>query len=168
MASLPLDTSQDSSDIVGRTPSVLKNIQAQLPCGVYVGVEHLADELDLRRLVRVLLFELHDESESAILEWGVGGTDNDGVPIGKAMSTQAGGRRRSMAATYHVMTLSGTGDADTPAGGSVCIRCSHDQHWNHGWKLYGIRSNLKVSHQATTCGGGHDDRWIGGERWGEA
>lgn len=26
--------------------------------------------------------------------------------------------------TYHVMTLSATGDAETPAGGSVCIRCT--------------------------------------------
>jgi len=24
---------------------------------------------------------------------------------------------------YHVITLSGTGEADTPAGGSVCMRC---------------------------------------------
>lgn len=24
--------------------------------------------------------------------------------------------------SYHVMTLSGTGDAETPAGGSVCMR----------------------------------------------
>lgn len=29
-------------------------------------------------------------------------------------------------ATYHVMTLSATGDADTPAGGSVCIRFERD------------------------------------------
>jgi len=25
--------------------------------------------------------------------------------------------------SYHVMTLSATGDAETPAGGSVCMRC---------------------------------------------
>lgn len=26
---------------------------------------------------------------------------------------------------YHVITLSATGDAETPAGGSVCMRCEH-------------------------------------------
>jgi hypothetical protein len=31
-------------------------------------MEHGADELDARRLVGVLLFEVHDESECAILE----------------------------------------------------------------------------------------------------
>lgn len=28
-----------------------------------------------------------------------------------------------MMTAFHVMTLSGTGDAETPAGGSVCMRC---------------------------------------------
>lgn len=30
--------------------------------------------------------------------------------------------------TYQVMTLSATGDAETPAGGSVCIRCTSLAH----------------------------------------
>lgn len=78
--SIPLDAGQDSGDIVGGAPSVLKDIQAQLACGIDVGVEHLADELDGRRLVRILLLEMHHESESAVLKWRVGGSDDDGIP----------------------------------------------------------------------------------------
>lgn len=29
---------------------------------------------------------------------------------------------------YHVITLSAIGEADTPAGGSVCIRCLYQSH----------------------------------------
>jgi hypothetical protein len=44
-------------------------------------VEHLTDEFDLRGFVGVLLLELHDEPESAILERRVCGADDDGVPV---------------------------------------------------------------------------------------
>lgn len=44
-------------------------------------MEHLADELDQRGFVGVLLLKLHDEPEGAILERRVGRTYNDGVPI---------------------------------------------------------------------------------------
>jgi hypothetical protein len=78
--SSPLDTGQDGGDVVSRTPSVLKNVQAELSGGVNVGVKHLADELDLRRLVWVLFLELHHQSKGAVFEWGVSGADNHGVP----------------------------------------------------------------------------------------
>jgi hypothetical protein len=78
--SSPLDTGQDGGDIVSGTPSVLKNVQAELSRGVDVGVEHLADELDLRGLVWVLFFELHHQSKGAVFKWGVSGADNHGVP----------------------------------------------------------------------------------------
>jgi hypothetical protein len=45
-------------------------------------VEHLRDELDAGRLVGVLLLEVHDEAEGAVLEGCVGGTDDYGVPGG--------------------------------------------------------------------------------------
>lgn len=77
---IPLDAGQDSSNIVCRTPSVLQNVQAQLAGGVYIGVEHLAYKFDLGRLIGVLLFELHDESECAIFKRCVRGADDDGVP----------------------------------------------------------------------------------------
>lgn len=101
----------------------MQNIQAKLSGGVNVWVEHLADELDLRGLVRILLLELHHQSKSAILKGSVGGADDDGVPtaVDKYLSQVID---RVEAATYQVMTLSGTGDAETPAGGSVCMRCS--------------------------------------------
>jgi hypothetical protein len=44
-------------------------------------MEHLANELDQRGFVGVLLLELHDESEGAVLERRVGRAYNDGVPI---------------------------------------------------------------------------------------
>ena len=80
-------------------------------------MEHLADELDARRLIGVLLFKLHHQTKGAVLERSVGRSDNDGVPAILAQSV-----RQSPQISYHVITLSATGEAETPAGGSVCIR----------------------------------------------
>lgn len=77
----PLDTRQDSRHIICRTPPVLKNIQAQFASGVYVGVEHVADEFDSGRFVRVLLFEVHNESECAVFEGSICWADDDCVPF---------------------------------------------------------------------------------------
>lgn len=44
-------------------------------------MKHGADEFDRWRLVGILLFEMHHESESAVLKGRVGRADNDGVPI---------------------------------------------------------------------------------------
>ena len=57
---VPLNTSQNSCYIICGTSAVLKDIQAQLSRTVDVRVKHLADELDPRRFVRVLLFKVHD------------------------------------------------------------------------------------------------------------
>lgn len=43
-------------------------------------MEHRANKLDSRRLVWVLLFELHNETKSTVFERGVCRTDNDGIP----------------------------------------------------------------------------------------
>ncbi len=59
----------------------MQDIQAEFPGSVDVGVEHLADKLDGRGLVWVLLIEVHDQSKSAIFERGVCGADNDCVPV---------------------------------------------------------------------------------------
>lgn len=77
---LPLDARQNSGDIVRRTPPVLKDIQAQFTRGVDVRVEHLTNELDSGRLVRILLLEMHHESEGTVLKRRVGRSDDDGVP----------------------------------------------------------------------------------------
>lgn len=76
----PLDAGQNGRHIVRRAPSVLQNIQAQLPGAVDVGVEHLADELDAGRLGGILLLKMHDQSKGTIFERSIGGPDDDGVP----------------------------------------------------------------------------------------
>jgi len=82
-------------------------------------MKHLADELDSGRLVRIRLFKVHHEAKGAILEGSVCGSNDDGVPI--ALVSHDFHLRRTRG-SYQVMTLSATGEAETPAGGSVCIR----------------------------------------------
>jgi hypothetical protein len=43
-------------------------------------MEHLADEFDTRGLVGILFLEVHNQAECAILEGGVGGANDDGIP----------------------------------------------------------------------------------------
>lgn len=43
-------------------------------------MEHLADELDARRLVWVLFFKVHNESESAVFERSIGRANNNRIP----------------------------------------------------------------------------------------
>lgn len=78
---VPLNTRQDSSHIVCRAPAVLKNIEAKLAGSIDIGVEHLADEFDTRWLVGILFLKVHHQAECAILEWGIGGADDDGIPV---------------------------------------------------------------------------------------
>lgn len=98
----------------------MQDIKAKLSGTIDIWVEHLADKLDTWRFIGVLLLEVHDKPKCAILERCISGTYDDGVPamITSATILDAGGVR-----AYHVITLSATGDAETPAGGSVCIRC---------------------------------------------
>ena len=85
-------------------------------------MEHLADELDTRRLVWVGLLEVHHQPECPVLERCISGPNNDGVPMW-CVSLDV---RYAVAcgAVYHVITLSAMGEAETPAGGSVCMRCN--------------------------------------------
>lgn len=76
----PLHTSQDRRDIISRTPAILQDIQTQLPGPIYVGMKHLADEFDAGGFVRVGFFKVHDESEGAVFEGRVRGTDDYCVP----------------------------------------------------------------------------------------
>ena len=76
----PLNTGQNSSNIIRRTPPILQYIQAQLPRAIDIRMEHLADELHSRRLVGVLFLEVHDEAESAVFEGCVRGADYYCVP----------------------------------------------------------------------------------------
>lgn len=145
-----MDARENGGDVVCRTPSILQDIQAELAGGIDVGVEHLADKLDLRRLVWVLLFELHNESEGAIFKRSVCRAYDDGVPerVPQIVSlhvlvlqTGVGNHQ-----THHVITLSGTGEADTPAGGSVCMRwgfISTGSRWTRAHDGPTLKSRIK-------------------------
>lgn len=54
------------------------------------------------------------------------------------------------------MTLSETGEADTPAGGSVCMRFKILVMFHHE-EVQLRRAHLEVPHQATASGGRHGD-----------
>jgi hypothetical protein len=81
-------------------------------------MEHSANEFDSRGLVGILFLELHDESEGTIFKGGIGRADDDSVPVRSLVLAI----NHSVLESDHVMTLSAIGEADTPAGGSVCMR----------------------------------------------
>jgi hypothetical protein len=78
--SLPLNAGQNRRHIIRWAPSVLQDIQTKLASGVHVRVEHRADKLHSRRLIRVLLFEVHDKPEGAVFEGRIRGADDDRIP----------------------------------------------------------------------------------------
>lgn len=122
---LPLNAGQDRRHVIRRTPAVLQNIETQLARAVNVGVEHLADEFDLGRLVRVLFLEVHHKAKGTVLKRSVSRTDDDGIPGLQRLASNGDFSLPLLIPLepYQVMTLSATGDAETPAGGSVCMRC---------------------------------------------
>ena len=114
---IPLNTGQDCRHIVRWAPSVLQDVQAQFTGSVYVRMKHLTDELDRRWFVWILFLKVHNQSKGAIFKRCVGGSNDHSIPGGASAWHKAKTR-----ASYQVMTLSATGEADTPAGGSVCMR----------------------------------------------
>jgi hypothetical protein len=57
---IPLNARQDSSNIVGRTPSVLEDIQAKFAGPVDIWMEHVADEFDSGGFIGIGFFKVHD------------------------------------------------------------------------------------------------------------
>ena len=112
---------QNCRHIIGWAPSILEDIQAEFTGGINIRMEHLTDELDRRRFIRVLLLKMHNEPKGTVFEGSVCWSDDDGVPeeVGSAVVEQV----LMAVSSYQVITLSATGEAETPAGGSVCIRC---------------------------------------------
>ena len=179
---IPLDAGQDGRDIVRRAPPVLQNVEAELARRVHVGVEHLTDELDRGRLVGVLLLKVHHQSESAVLKRGIGRSNDDGVPIRPRQVSDRTPKddrepgvkeNEGVLVAHQVMTLSGTGEAETPAGGSVCMRClSIRQHpsiqtreasWATSSRKRPVGSaHLEVSHETAASCGRHRARRCGG------
>lgn len=119
---MPLNARQNCSHIIRRTPPVLQDIQAQFPRTVNVWVKHLADKFDSRWFVGILLFKVHDQAEGSIFERRIRRSYNHSVPSFMYVSLLGAAVCTSRDA-YQVITLSAMGDAETPAGGSVCIRC---------------------------------------------
>jgi hypothetical protein len=116
---IPLNGSENCSNVIRWAPTVLQNVQTQLTGAVNIWMKHLADELDARRLVRIRLFKVHHEAKGAVLEGRVCWSNDDGVP---AVLVSHGFYQYSTGGPYQVITLSATGEAETPAGGSVCMR----------------------------------------------
>jgi len=75
-----LYTRQNSRYIIGRIPSVLKNVKTKLAVGVDVGVEHPRQEFDGGRLVRIGFVACSEKLESAIFKKGIAWTKDNGVP----------------------------------------------------------------------------------------
>jgi hypothetical protein len=64
----------------------------------------------------------------------------------------------TMAVAHQVMTLSGTGDAETPAGGSVCMRCTRRVSIDEAPSVTACSDEmpyLEVSHETAARGGRH-------------
>lgn len=117
----PLNTGQDGRHVISWAPTILQNIEAKLACSIYVRVKHLTYKLDTGWLIRILLLEVHHQTECAIFEGSIGGTNNDGIPANFVVSPLQI-HYKNGGLSNQVITLSATGDAETPAGGSVCIR----------------------------------------------
>ena len=77
---LPLNAGQDGGDVIRRAPPILEDVQTELSGGIDIGMKHGRDEFDAGRFIRILFLEMHGETKGAILKWGVGWADNDGVP----------------------------------------------------------------------------------------
>lgn len=59
---------QDRSYVVGRAPSVLKDIEAEFAVGIDIGVEHFGQELDDGWFVWVGFFERQRQAERPVLK----------------------------------------------------------------------------------------------------
>ena len=99
-----LDTGQDGSHIVRGAPPILQDVQAEFTRAVDVWVEHLADELDARRLVRVCFFEVHDQFEGSIFEGRISRTNDDCIP-GHHIVGNRGGRDTSGGIGLHTLEV---------------------------------------------------------------
>lgn len=67
-----LNRGKDGSNVVGRAPPVLEDVEAELPVRVDVWMEHAREELDRRRLVGVRFVKGEDEAEGSVLEGSFG------------------------------------------------------------------------------------------------
>jgi hypothetical protein len=106
-----------------------------------------------------LLLELHNQSKGTVFKRCISRTDDHSIP-----GEELAWRGAKTQDPYQVMTLSATGDADTPAGGSVCMRCMFCQSQNDRVLCSISTTNLEVSHQTTAGRGRHDSGSLTGRR----
>lgn len=71
---------KNSGHIVGWTPSVLQDVEADAPVSVHVGMEHFRHEPDRGGFVGVFFREFYCELKGAVLEGRVVRAKDDGVP----------------------------------------------------------------------------------------
>lgn len=135
----PLNTRQYRRNIIRRTPPILQNIQTQLARSIHVRVEHGGYELDAGRFVGVLLFEVHYESERAVFEGGVAGSDDDCIPVGAIYQYRGW------------CVVLGRGFLGVPGHDVVCDGRGADPG---GW--IGLHA-FEVAHQAAAGGGRHGE-----------
>jgi len=115
-----LDGREDRRDVVRRRPSVLENVEAELPVRVHVRMEHPREEFYRRGLVRVRFIKSQQEFECAVFE--------------RCVRCAAQGKRRKdkkipirwwcdapgpKMTAFHSMMLSGHGLPEIPPGGSL-------------------------------------------------
>ena len=60
---------------------MLQDVQTDAAIGVDVRVKHFGQELDFRRLVRIIFTELHGQVEAATLPDGVVRAKDHGIPV---------------------------------------------------------------------------------------
>lgn len=161
--SIPLNTRQDSRNVICRTPAVLKDIKTQFSSRIHVRVEHLTDEFDLWRLVGILFFKLHNQSKSSIFERRISRSNNDGIPTSRRGQQRA--RCRDVWPRPSIVN-----DGDVPChhiirdrgSGNSCRRiCLHALQSKSQYlmlnEVYNDKrvANLEVTHQTTPCCGRH-------------
>lgn len=97
----------------------MQYIQTQFPGTVDIRMEHLTYEFDARRFVGILLLKMHNQAKGPVFKGCVSWPDDDSIPFPLVSFYYS---FKLHVASYQVITLSAMGEAETPAGGSVCIR----------------------------------------------
>jgi hypothetical protein len=118
-----LDGGQDCRDVVRRRPSVLENVEAELPVRVHVRVEHPREEFHGRGLVRVRFVKCQQEFESAVLERRVSCTEGEsGIRTTESEPMDLDDVPGPKMTAFQSMMLSGHGLPEIPPGGSLDSR----------------------------------------------
>lgn len=118
-----LDGGQDRRDVVRRRPSVLEDVEAELPVRVHVRMEHSREEFHGRGLVRVRFVKSQQEFESAVFERCVRCTEGEsGIRRTESEPMDRDDVPGPKMTAFQSMILSGHGLPEIPPGGSLDSR----------------------------------------------